>query len=152
MFIIFLVFLNLYNQLLKDQYVSNCNTSMSSSPDGKLYKLIKENIICSKYMNVIKVQKHKFAYIKFLTKNCNIPVVSGKWYHRKVYNERMRTTCDFLGDEYHFVIECQINTYIKNTYLSPYYWRKPAMSKFIELMTCDRCSIISKLAVFVLKV
>ena len=29
---------------------------MSSSPDGKLYKLIKENIICPKYMNVIKVQ------------------------------------------------------------------------------------------------
>ena len=51
---------------------------MSSSPDGKLYKLIKEKISCSKYMNVIKVQKHKFAYIKFLTKNRNIPVVSGK--------------------------------------------------------------------------
>ena len=48
---------------------------MSSSPDGKLYKLIKENIISAKYMNVIKVQKHKFAYIKFLTKNCNNPVV-----------------------------------------------------------------------------
>ena len=62
---------------------------MSSSPDGKLYKLIEENIIYVIY--VIKVQKHKLAYIKFLTKNCNIPVVSGKWYHRKVYNERM---CD----------------------------------------------------------
>ena len=97
---------------------------MSSSPDGKLYKLIKENIICSKYRNVIKVQKHKFAYIKFLTKNCNIQVVSGKWYHRKVYNERMCTACNVLGDEYHFVIECQINTDIRSTYLSPYYWRK----------------------------
>ena len=30
--------------------------------------IIKENIICSKYINVIKVQKHKFAYIKFMTK------------------------------------------------------------------------------------
>ena len=30
---------------------------MSSSPDGKLYKLIQEDIICSKYMNGIKVQK-----------------------------------------------------------------------------------------------
>ena len=67
-------------------------------------KLNKENIICSKYTNVIKVQKHKFAYIKFLTKNCNIPVVSGKLYHRKVYNECMRTTCNVLGDKYHFVI------------------------------------------------
>ena len=68
-------------------------------------------------MNVIKVEKHKFVYIKFLTKNCNIPVVSGKWYHRKVYNERMCTTCNFLGDEYHFVIEFQINTDIRNTLL-----------------------------------
>ena len=98
---------------------------MSSSPDRKLYKSIKENIICSKYMNVILVHKHKFAYrpIIFLTKNCNIPVVSGKWYHRKVYNERMCTTYNILGDEYYFLIECQINTDIRSslgpTYLSP---------------------------------
>ena len=143
MFIILLVFLKLCNQRLKDQYVSNWNTSMSSSADGKLYRLIKENIICS------KVQKHKFVYIKFLTKNCNIPVVSGEWYHRKVYNERMCTACNVLGDEYQFVIESQINTDIRSTYLSPYYLPKSSMSKFIELMTCDRCSIISKLAVFI---
>ena len=124
-------FFKLCNQQLKDQYVANWNTSMSSSPDRKLYMLIKENIICSKYMNVIKVQTHNFVYITFLTQNCNIPVVSGKWYHRKVYNERMCTACNVLGDEYHFVIECPINTDIRSTYLSPCYWRKPSMSKFI---------------------
>ena len=107
-------FFKLCTQRLKDQCVSN--------------KLIRKNIICSKYMNVIKVQKHKFAYFKFLTKKC------GKWYHRKVYNERMLTACNVLGDEYHFVIECQINTDIRSTYLSRYYWRKPSMSKFIELI------------------
>ena len=72
---------------------------MSSSPDGKLLKFVKGKIICSKYMNGIKEQKHKSVYIKFLTKKCYIPVVSGKWYHRKVYNERMCTTCNVLGDE-----------------------------------------------------
>ena len=35
------IFFKLCNQRLKDQYVTNWNTSMSSSPDGKLYKLIK---------------------------------------------------------------------------------------------------------------
>ena len=35
--------------------------------------------------------------------------------------------------------------------LSPYYWQEPSMSKFIELMECDRCKIISKLAVFKFK-
>ena len=67
MYIILLVFLELCNQRLKD--VSKWNTYMSSSPDEKLYKLIEENIICSKCINVIKVQKHKFVYIQFLTKN-----------------------------------------------------------------------------------
>ena len=38
---------------------------MSGSPDGKLFNLIKSKY---KYMIVIKVQKHKFAYIKALTK------------------------------------------------------------------------------------
>ena len=57
------------------------------------------NIICSKYMNVIRVQKHTFAHIEFLTKNCNIPMVSVQWYHGKVYNERKCTTCYVCGDE-----------------------------------------------------
>ena len=62
----------------------------------------------------------------------------------------MCTTCNVLGDEYDFVIECQINKDSRSTYFSPYYWRKPSMSKFIELMTCDRCNIISTLAVFII--
>ena len=63
----------------------------------------------------------------------------------------MRTTCNVLGDEYHFVIECQINTDITSrpTYLSPYHWRKPSMSKFIELMRFDRCKILLKLAALI---
>ena len=68
-----------------------------------------------------------------------------------MYGRRLSSSYLVLGDEYHFVIERQINTDIRSTYLSPYYWRKPSMSKFIELMTCDRCSIISKLAVFIFK-
>ena len=70
---------------------------MSSSPDGKLYKLIKENIICSKYMNVIKVQKHKFAHIKFLTKNCNIPVVSENGIKKKFIIKICAQLVMFLG-------------------------------------------------------
>ena len=41
---------------------------MSNSPDKKLYELIKENIICCKYMNVINVQKQKIASVKYLKK------------------------------------------------------------------------------------
>ena len=42
-----------------------------------------------------------------------------------------------------------MNTDIRSTYLSSYYWRKLSMSKFIELITYDRCSIISKLTLFI---
>ena len=74
--------------------------------------------------HLVKVKRHKFAYINFLTKNCNIPVVSANVYHRKVYNdhdERMCITCDVLGDEYHVVIECQTNNDIRSKYLPPHY-------------------------------
>ena len=57
--------------------------------------------------------------------------------------------CNVLGDEYHFVIECQFNTDIRSTYLLSYYWRKPLMSVFLELMTCDCRKIISKIAAFI---
>ena len=102
----------------------------------------------SKYKKYVFKVKKVLLY-NFLTKNCNIPVVSGKWYQRKVYNERMCTACDAVGDEYHFVIQCQFNTDIRSTYLSPYYWQKTSMSKFIEFMTCGRRKIISNLAVFI---
>ena len=35
---------------------------------------------------------------------------------KKVYNKRICITFKVVGDEYHFVIECQINTYITSTF------------------------------------
>ena len=133
----FTLFLNNAINVYRINILSKWNISMSSSPDRKLHRLIKEYKICSNYMKVIKVQKHKFTYI-----NCNITVVSGKWYHRKVYNERICTACNVLGDEYHFFIGCKTNANIRNKYLAHCYWRKSSMYKFVELMTCVRRKII----------
>ena len=49
--------------------------------------------------------KNTFVDIKFLTK-----IAIFQWLAGKVYNERMCTTCNVLGDEYNFVIKYQVNT------------------------------------------
>ena len=53
-------------------------------------------------------------------------------YHRKVTNEHMCTTCDVLGDEYHFVVAWQTNKDMTRNYLPPYYWQKPLLHKFVQ--------------------
>ena len=74
-----------------------------SSTDGIMYRAFKLAPHYSSYFNVIIVSKYRHAMVKFITKNNNIPVVSGKWQRPRPYHQRLCDECELLGDEYHFL-------------------------------------------------
>ena len=47
-----------------------------------------------------------------------------------------------LEDEYHFVMICLCFTELRKIYLRPYYWKRPSMFKFIELLKSEIILII----------
>ena len=141
-------FINLVRQIIKDQFLTTWRGSLSASPDGKLYSLYKVNFAFSEYLNYVNNIKDRSALVRFLTKNYNIPVVTGKWLNRRPYAERLCAHCGVLGDELHFVFECKSNIVLREKYISAIYCRKPTKEKFIKFLTCGKKDKIRGLARF----
>lgn len=54
-----------------------------------------------------------------------------------------------MEDEYHFVMECQRYTELRKKYLSKYYWQRPSMFKFVDLINSNNKTYIKNLGTFV---
>ena len=80
--------------------------------------------------------------VKFITKNNNIPVVSGKWQRLRPYHQRLCEECEILGDEYHFLFLCERLKALRAKYISLYFWTKPSMNKFVELLASEHSKTI----------
>ena len=77
-------------------------------------------------------------------------VVRGKWFRPKPYTERLCSTCEVLGYEYDFLLQCtNKHQYLRLKFIARFYWERPSMHKFVELMSSQRRVVITKLAAFV---
>ena len=85
----FKAFEYLFKQRLQDADIVQWNNRISNSNDGILYKTYKIKPLYSEYINIITKPSHRYYFLKFVTKNHNLPVVLGKWYQPKPYNERL---------------------------------------------------------------
>ena len=54
-----------------------------------------------------------------------------------------------MEDEYHFVIECQRYTDLRKKYIPKYYWQRPSMLKFVDLINSNNNRNIKNLGTFV---
>ena len=79
-----------------------------------------------------------------------IPVTLGR-YDQTSYDQRACNICNSgdIGDEYHFLLECQLLHEIRNKHLPEYFWKYPNKYKFRLLLNSKNISLISKVAKFV---
>ena len=64
-------------------------------------------------------------------------VESGRWVKPKInYCDRLYTLCHKhdIQDEYHALMICSRYETLRKTYLKPYYYKRPSVYKFIQLM------------------
>ena len=142
-------YLHLCKQMLQNLYLTKWNAALSASSDGLIYKSYKVMPCYSNYFNKIVIPKHRYAFVKFVTKNHRLPVVSGKWHRPRPYNQRMCEVCGVLGDEYHFLLVCKSLSDLRQRYIPEYYFKYPSMYTFIALMSTDYVKTIRHLAAFV---
>ena len=101
-----------------------------------------ENINVCKYMQAVsklRMSSHRLAIESGrLTRPARIPV-----------DERKCTHCELVEDEYHFVLECNIYSELRNRYIPKYFWRRPSMLKFTELMNTSNIKILRNLSIYI---
>ena len=87
--------------------------------------------------------------LNFRTGNNKLPVETGR--HNGIsYEDRRCPYCvDEVGDEFHFLLQCSHFSSNRKKYLNKYYYTRPNMFKFTQLMTCRNKTTLTKLSFFV---
>ena len=57
--------------------------------------------------------------------------------------------CPTLEDEFHFVLECQLNKHLRQKYIHISYWQRPNMIKCVILITSENTKTINNLGLFI---
>ena len=66
-------------------------------------------------------------------------------------NERKCIFCDKLEDEYHFVLECILYNDLRKQLIPTYYYRRPNMQRFVDLITTECKRVIRNLSTYIEK-
>ena len=91
---------------------------------------------------------------KFRTDNHKLPVETGRW-DDIAHNERTCTLCNSdVGDKFHYLFACPSFENERKLYLKQYFYRRPNILKFSELISTrntTRLKMLSKFADCIMK-
>ena len=56
-----------------------------------------------------------------------------------------------IEDEFHFILESLLYQELRKKFINKYYWKRPNILKFIDLMTSESPKLIKSVSMFVFK-
>ena len=141
------------SRLLNDLYIHHWNNELNKSSKGKTYALFKQTIALEHYL--IALPKNVYMQLcKFRTDNHKLPVETGRW-DDIAHNERTCTLCNSdVGDKFHYLFACPSFENERKLYLKQYFYRRPNILKFSELISTrntTRLKMLSKFADCIMK-
>ena len=136
-------------QTLNDLNAQEWQSKTTESSKGKNYKLYKEDQQFEAYLRILP-RKAYAPLIKFRTGNHRLPIETGRW-EGIPYTERKCNLCESndIGDEFHFLLICPTFATERKSLLKPYYFRRPNIIKYKELLNTRNKKVLLNLAKFV---
>ena len=89
--------------------------------------------------------------VKLRTANHMFPIEIYSW--NILYREKSKRLCSLctlneVGDEYHYLMTCPISKEAREEFLAKYYFKKPSVYKYIELVNSTNQKILLGLSKF----
>ena len=133
---------------LNDLYIQEWVAKLQTSSKGRNYSIFKQNINLESYVTALP-RRVFIPIIKFRTCNYKLPIETGRW-HDVPYNERKCTLCNHneLADDFHYLMRCSFFETERKELLRPYYYSRPNIIKFQDLLNCNSKTILTKLSKF----
>lgn len=134
--------------ILKDQFFQSWNDSLQNSSKGRNYSLFKDNINCENYIKTLN-SINVINMLKFRTGNHKFPVEVGRWNNVDI-SERKCHLCQTssIGDEFHYLLECSYFQRERRIYIDQYFYRRPNILKYKQLLAVENESKLTLLSKF----
>ncbi|KAL4233737.1 hypothetical protein ACF0H5_008417 [Mactra antiquata] len=145
-------FLHVFNSRIKDNYLQLWNTEINNSSRASSYILF-SNFEFKKYLDIVHINKYRYALSRLRMSSHKLNIETGRWHKPQKIpkSERKCQICNSLEDEFHFILECSIYTDYRKQHISKYYWQRPNIPKFVELMSSENKKTIINLSYYVYK-
>ena len=143
-------FIALLKQRLTDTFIQNWRSRLDEPTRVTFYKAFAVFQL-QPYLDMVNVNKFSNAFSRLRVSSHRLEVESGRWVKpvRIPFDERKCVNCSVLEDEYHFILECPLYSDLRKKYISKYYWLRPNMFKFLELLKSTSTGRIRNLSCYV---
>jgi hypothetical protein len=141
-------FPKLFKQRIIDNYIQTWHSSLENNSVLELYKNCKELFSYENYLNILP-KNLRFYITRIRMSAHTLRVQTGRYGQNRIpRSERYCLFCNTmdLEDEYHFVLICPCYVDIRKKYVKQYYYKRPSMCKFIELISSNNKIILMNLA------
>ena len=145
-------FLMIFKTRVKDIYIQDWHSRLENSTRARFYINIAQ-FKYQKYLDVLKVEKYRNSLCKLRVSAHRLEIETGRWTkpNRTPLDDRICLICGVLEDEFHFMLECSIYKDLRKNYIKRYYWQRPNMPKFIQLLSSENACVLKNIAIFVEK-
>ena len=116
-----------------------------------LYKNYKLTFELESYLCFLP-KKFRFVLTRFRLAAHSLRIVTGRFApNREERHMRICNVCRCadVEDEYHFLLVCPAYGCIRKQYINSYYYRRPSVYKFIELLQCSNECVIKRLSKYI---
>ncbi len=147
------LFLHRFNERVRDCYIQEWYNNIHDSSKLSVYCTFKSLLEPEKYLNCIKVWKHRQSLAKLRCSCHKLEIEAGR--HNKVLMEhRVCKYCDkqnftVIEDEFHFLLCCPLYENLRKRVFGKHYIQKPSFSSFISIMSTNDEDLIAKVAVYI---
>ena len=143
-------FIYAIKQRLTDTFIQNWRARLEESTRARFDRSF-AIFRFQPYLEKLNVSKFIYALSRLRVSSHRLEVESGRWVkpNQVPYNERKCSNCSVLEDEFHFILECPLYVDLRKKYISRYYWLRPSMFKFIELLNSSNAGCVRKLGCFI---
>lgn len=140
---------NSVKQRLCDQYVQQWHSDINNSAKGISYRLFNDNFIFQSYLSSNISIKNRIILSKFRCINHKLPIETGRWQNVPKENRICNLCHSDLGDEYHYIMNCNVLSDIRKVYIPSYFILNPNILKYHTLFSTKKLSVLNNLCKFI---
>ncbi len=127
-------------QTLVDQFIQEWYVEINTKEKLRTYKLFKHVFCYEMYLSTIESVKQRMNFARLRVSSHSLEIEMGRYPPRRPVERRLCKQCGTgsIEDELHFTLICTKYKALREQSIPRYFWLRPDMLKFMELMVaCD---------------